>query len=94
MDGRYDTVYPKDVLKAYLLFNFDQPGAEAAIDKYPTDFVLIGPDTGARKLMDSRKDWTLVYTDNAARLYARANSPAAHIPGVPIAGTAQPVIFP
>ena len=94
MDGRYDTVYPKNVVKDYLLFNFDQSGAEAAIDKYPTDYVLIGPDTGARKLMDSRKDWTLVYSDRSARLYARANSPAAHIAGVPIAGAAQPVRFP
>ena len=94
MDGRYDTVYPENVVKDYLLFNFDQAGAEAAIDKYPTDYVLIAPDTGARKLMDSRKDWTLVYSDDAARLYARANSPAAHLPTVPIGGTAQPVHFP
>jgi len=94
MDGRYDTVYPKDVVKDFLLFNFDQSGAEAAIDKYPTDYVLIAPDTGARKLMDSRKDWTLVYSDAAARLYARADSAAAHLPGVPIAGTARPVLFP
>ena len=63
MDGRYDTVYPKNVIEDYLRFNFDQPGAEVAITKYPTDYVLIGPDTGARKLMDSRKDWTLVYSD-------------------------------
>ncbi len=77
-----------------MLFNFDQAGAEAAIDKYPTDYVLIAPDTGARKLMDSRKDWTLIYSDASTRLYARANSPAARLPGVPIAGTARPVMFP
>jgi hypothetical protein len=94
MDGRYDTVYPKNVLKAFFFFNYDRPGAEVAITKFPTDFVLIAPDAGARALMDSRKDWTLVYSDDSARLYARANSSAAHIPGVPIAGTAQAVSFP
>jgi hypothetical protein len=94
MDGRYDTVYPKNVVEAFLLFNFDQSGAEDAITKYPTAYVLIAPDTGARKLMDSRKDWTLIYSDSTTRLYARANSPAAHIPGAPIAGIAQPVRFP
>jgi hypothetical protein len=94
IDGRYDTVYPKNVIEAFLLFNFNQPGAEAAITKFPTDYVLIAPNVGARKLMDSRKDWTLVYSDDSARLYARANSSAAHLPGVPIAGTARPVSFP
>lgn len=94
MDGRYDTVYPRHVLEVFFVFNYNQPGAEIAITKYPTDYVLIAPDIGARKFMDSRKDWRLVYSDDWARLYARANSPAAHLPGVPIAGTARQVSFP
>jgi hypothetical protein len=94
MDGRYDTVYPRHVLEVFFVFNYNQPGAEIAITKYPTDYVLIAPDIGARKFMDSRKDWRLVYSDDWARLYARANSPAAHLQGVPIAGTARQVSFP
>lgn len=94
MDGRYDTVYPRGVLEVFFVFNYDRPGAEIAIDKFPTDYVLITPDIPGRKFMDSRKDWRLVYSDVWSRLYARANSQAAHIPGVPITGTAQQVIFP
>ena len=44
--------------------------------------------------MDSQPDWRLIYSDNVARLYARANSPAARLDGVPFAGTARPAFFP
>jgi hypothetical protein len=94
MDGRYDTVYPKHILEIFFVFNYNQAGADIAITKFPTDYVLIAPDIGARKFMDSRIDWRLIYSDTWSRLYARANSPAAHLPGVPIAGTARPVSFP
>ena len=43
IDGRYDTVYPFKVIRDYLDFYFDQPGAGAVLDSYPHDFVLIGP---------------------------------------------------
>ncbi len=35
--------------------------------------------------MDSQPDWRLIYSDDTARLYARANSPAARLDGVPFA---------
>ncbi len=94
MDGRYDTVYPKRILEIFFAFNYGQPGAEIAITRFPTDYVLIAPDIGACKFMDSRKDWRLIYSDAWSRLYARANSPAARIPGIPVAGTARQVTFP
>jgi hypothetical protein len=94
MDGRYDTVYPRRILQVFFVFNYNQTGADIALTQFPNDYVLIAPNIGARKLMDSRKDWRLIYSDNVSRLYARANSPAARLPGVPIAGTARPVIFP
>ena len=94
IDGRYDTVYPKRILEIFFAFNYGQPGAEIAITRFPTDYVLIAPDIGARKFMDSRKDWRLLYSDAWSRLYARTDSPAAHIPGIPVAGTARQVVFP
>jgi hypothetical protein len=94
MDGRYDTIYPKQILEIFFAFNYGQPGAEIAITRFPTDYVSIAPDIGARKFMDSRKDWTLLYSDAWSRLYARADSPAAHIPGVPVAGATRQVVFP
>jgi hypothetical protein len=94
IDGRYDTVYPPEVVQQFLVFNYNQPGGDNALTAYPTDYVLIPPDIGARSLMDSRKDWRLIYSDDTARLYARANSPAARLDGVPVAGTAREITFP
>lgn len=94
IDGRYDTVYPQAVLEKLFVFTYNQAGADAALTQYPTDYVLIEPDSGARKLMDSRRDWRLIYSDDTARLYARANSAAARLEGVPFAGTSRPAMFP
>ena len=94
IDGRYDTVYPQAVLEKLFAFTYNQAGADAALTQYPTDYVLIEPDSGARKLMDSRRDWRLIYSDDTALLYARANSAAARLDGVPFAGTSRPAMFP
>ncbi|HZO82140.1 MAG TPA: hypothetical protein VFB33_10650 [Candidatus Binataceae bacterium] len=94
IDGRYDTLYPLHVIRDYLEFYFDRPGAHATLNSYPHDFVLIGPHTPAAKLMARRGDWTLLYRDSAALLYARANSPAARIPGLPVNGVALAAQFP
>jgi hypothetical protein len=44
--------------------------------------------------MDSQPDWRFIYSDDVARLYARANSPAARLDGVPFKGIAHPASFP
>ena len=94
IDGRYDTVYPLDIIYKFALFNFNQPGREKVLFEFPTDFVLIKPGSESRKLMDARTDWRLIYDDASSRLYARQDSAAAKIPGVPVAGIAQPGRFP
>jgi hypothetical protein len=94
IDGRYDTVYPFNVVGDYLEFYFDQPGAGAVLDSYPHDFVLIGPEVPARHLMEHRRDWKLLYRDGNSLLYARANAPAAELPGLPVTATAPPSGFP
>ena len=94
VDGRYDTVYPQNVLVEFFAFNYAQPGGETPLDNYPTEYVLIPSDLAARPLMDSRRDWRLIYRDDVALLYARADSPAAQIAGIPIVGTARPATFP
>jgi hypothetical protein len=94
IDGRYDTVYPLDIIYKFALFNFNQPGGDKVLSEFPTDFVLIKPGSESRKLMDARTDWKLIYDDASSRLYARQDSAAAKIPGVPVAGIAQPGRFP
>ena len=94
IDGRYDTVYPFKVIGDYLEFYFDQPGASSMLDSYPHDFVLIGLRAPARRLMERRRDWKLLYRDNDALLYIRASAPAASLPGLPVTATALPGGFP
>jgi hypothetical protein len=94
IDGRYDTVFPYEIIYKFALFNFNLPGSDALLSEFPTDFVLIKPESPSQKLMDARADWKLIYTDASSRLYARQDSAAAKIPGVPITGIAQPGRFP
>jgi hypothetical protein len=95
IDGRYDTVFPYEIIYKFALFNFNLPGGDAILSEFPTDFVLIKPRSQSRRLMDARADWKLIYDDASSRLYARQDSAASKIPGVPvITGIAQPGRFP
>jgi hypothetical protein len=94
IDSRYDLAYPPAVVQDYLEFASNVAGGAHTLAAYPHDFVLIEKSSPAVKLMDSRRDWRLIYSDDTALLYARANSPAARLDGVPFAGTSGPAMFP
>jgi hypothetical protein len=94
IDSRYDEGYPPAVISDYLDFYTDASGGARTLAAYPHDFVLIDGAAAAVKLMNSQRDWRLIYSDDTSRLYARANSPAAHLDGVPYAGTVRPAFFP
>ena len=89
-DGRYDTVYPFRVIRDYLEFYFDEPGAGAVLDSYPHDFVLIGRGAPVGRLMERRADWTLLYRDDMALVYARSRAPLASLSGLPFTSTWSP----
>jgi hypothetical protein len=90
IDGRYDTVFPFGIIYKFALFNFNLPGGDAVLADFSTCFVLIKPDAGSRQLMDARPDWKLIYDDASSMLYAKRDSAAARIAGVPVTGVAQP----
>lgn len=95
VDGRYDTAYPPEVIHDYLRFRFNLPGGTHVLDAYPHDFVLIpAAAAAARRLMEQRHDWKLLYRDDDALLYARASAPAARLPGLPVTGVAHAGGFP
>ncbi len=94
IDGRYDTVFPFEIILKFVLFNFNLRGGDSILKDFPNDFVLIKPGSRSRKLMDARADWKLIYEDAASRLYARGDSAAARIAGVPVTGIAQLGRFP
>lgn len=94
IDGRYDSVYPLKVITDYFDFYLDRPRAAAVLKDYPHDFVLITPFAPVRKLMKHQPDWKLIYSDPDSLLYARADSPAARLAGVPVRGKHEPAFFP
>ncbi len=89
IDGRYDTVYPSKVVDQYLAFINGRPDASRVLSAYPHDYVLLPADSPALRVMARAPEWKLIYRDGNWMLFARSDSPAAKIPGVPI--TAPPV---
>jgi hypothetical protein len=94
IDSRYDLGYPPSVIADCLAMDRSKAGAAHTLDAYPTDFVLTNSRGRVANVMDSQRNWLLIYRDPNASLYARANSPAAHLDGVPFKGTAGLAFFP
>jgi hypothetical protein len=84
IDSRYDMVYPQAVIADYLDFLLVRPDAAAVLDAYPHDFVLLGAASPGCRFMMAQPGWRVVYRDNVAALFARADSPAARLDGVPL----------
>ena len=94
IDARFDLAYPMSIVKEYIDFINGVPRGARLIDRYPHDYVLMPAGSVAYETMIARKDWRLIYHDGVAALFARADSPAAHLPGVPVNATALPSDFP
>jgi hypothetical protein len=86
IDGRYDTVYPQKVIDQYLDFMAGRPDAPFVLQAYPHDFVLVPRNGLALGVMRNAAQWKLIYRDQDSVLFARADSAAAKIPGIPIDG--------
>jgi hypothetical protein len=94
IDSRYDLAYPPAVVWDWLKLANNLNGGSHTLAAYPHDFVLLSKDSPAIKVIDSERDWRLIYSDDTARLYAPANSAAARLDGVPFAGASPPEFFP
>ena len=94
IDSRYDLAYPPAVVWDWLKLANNLDGGAHTLAAYPHDFVLLSKDSPGIKVIDSQRDWRLIYSDDTARLYAPANSPAARLDGVPFADTSPPEFFP
>jgi hypothetical protein len=90
IDGRYDSVYPESVVNQYLDVSFGDSAAGKTLSAYPHDLVLLPVKAAGSAAMKSAPGWQLIYHDGTALLFARADSAAAKIPGVPIEGTHPP----
>lgn len=71
IDGRYETVYPEDVVEANWAFTRGDPGSEGFLDAYPADFALYPRDTGAARRLAADSRWNLWYEDRSSALFRR-----------------------
>jgi hypothetical protein len=94
IDSRYDLCYPPAIIADFLALDRGKAGAAHTLDAYPTDFVLTNPRGREATVIDSQGDWRLIYRDDDASLYARANSPAARLDGIPFKNTPKFAFFP
>jgi hypothetical protein len=94
IDTRYEMIYPDRIARDFEDFQHNRERAAEVLASFPHDLVLLAPDAKAIPLMNRSRDWKLVYRDDIAVLYARANSTAANIPGVPIVRKSPPRVFP
>jgi hypothetical protein len=94
IDGRIDLVYPPKVVHEYLDFFAGQSHGADILNGYAHDYVLMPPGVPAYVTMMARTDWKPIYRDAVGVLFARADSPAAHLPDAPASGPAPPSSFP
>jgi hypothetical protein len=94
IDGRFDLVYPPSVVREYIAFFFGRQNGARVLANYPSDLVLVPPNSAAYRTTIARADWKLIYRDENAVLFARANSDAASIAGVPVTGNTPKSFFP
>ncbi len=71
LDGRYETVYPDDIVRANWDFTRGVPGSEKFLDTYAADFALYPRDTGAARWLATASSWALVHEDGFSVLYRR-----------------------
>jgi hypothetical protein len=71
VDGRYETVYPMDVVRANWEFTRGAPGSEGFLDLYPADFALYPRDSGAARMLATDADWSLWHQDELSALFRR-----------------------
>ncbi len=95
IDGRFEMIYPPAVQREYIEFLRGGAAAARVLAGYPHDFVMVESDSPQYRFMTRQGGWRLIYRDPVAVLFARADSDAAHLAGVPVrSGKAPPSLFP
>jgi hypothetical protein len=84
IDGRYDTVYPEKIVHQYLEFINGRPEALTVLRAYRHNRVMLPRDSNAVEIMRQASEWRLIHRDKDWMLFARADSAAARMPGIPI----------
>lgn len=75
IDGRFEAVYPPQVIDDYFAFMHGTDGWERLLDAYPTDVVVVQRWRNIHPRLFAHPDFQYVYSDPAALVFVR-RSPA------------------
>jgi hypothetical protein len=75
IDGRFEAVYPPQVIDDYFAFMHGTDGWERLLDAYPTDVVVVQRWRNIHPRLFTHPDFQNVYSDPAALVFVR-RSPA------------------
>lgn len=68
LDGRFETVYPMEVINDYFQFYYGLPGWKIFLEKYQPDFVLIKEKKKLLELLHSHGGWQVLRREPGAVL--------------------------
>jgi len=71
IDGRFEAVYPPQVIDDYFAFMNGAPGWERLIDAYPTDVVVVQRWRNIHPRLFAHPDLVYVYSDPASLVFVR-----------------------
>ena len=74
MDGRFEAVYPPQVIDDYFRFMTGTKGWERVLDSYPTDVVVVQRWRNIHPRLFARDDLEYVYSDPAALVFVRRSN--------------------
>jgi hypothetical protein len=95
IESIFEAYYPRSLQSDFAAVHNALPGAARVLNEYPNDFVLMPTGSPIYGLMMAQTGWRLIYRDPTATLFARADSSAVHLLGVPLLmKTAAPSVFP
>jgi len=71
IDGRFEAVYPPQVIEDYFAFMHGTPGWERLIEEYPTEVVVVQRWRNIHPRLFAHPDLEYVYSDPAALVFVR-----------------------
>lgn len=71
VDGRYETVYPAEVVRANWELTRGAPGSLTFLETYAAHFALYPRNTGASRSLATDARWSLWYEDESSVLFRR-----------------------
>jgi hypothetical protein len=71
MDGRFETVYPQEVIEDELKFHYGRPGWREFLTKYEPDLILIRSQGPLADLLRQEPHWQIIYEDAGSVLWKR-----------------------